>query len=86
MGFPINFSHYGKTQQNLLYGESMRNWYSYSSYSMGAFFPLDSHPIVYFIICEIMYGILHQFPMVQGNATKPIVQGEPGKLVLIHFP
>ena len=52
---------------------------------MGAFFPLDSHPIIYFIIWEI-HGFPHQFLIVRENATKPFVWGEPGKLVLTLFP
>ena len=55
------------------------------SHSMGAFFPLDSDPLVYFTKWE-MHRFPHQFPIVQENATKPIVWGEPGKLVLILFP
>ena len=51
---------------------------------MGAFFPLDSHPMVYFIIWE-MHGFPHQFSLVQENATKPILWGEPGKMVLLIF-
>ena len=31
--------------------------------SMDAFFPLDSHAVIYFIICRI-YGFPHQFPIV----------------------
>ena len=52
---------------------------------MGSFFPSDSHPMVYFIIWE-MHGFSHQFPIVWENATKPIVWGKPGKLVIILFP
>ena len=52
---------------------------------MGAFFPLDSHSMIYFIIWE-MHGFPHQFLIVRENATKRIVLGEPGKLVLILFP
>ena len=37
--------------QNPLYVENLGNWYSYFSNSMGVFFPLDSHSVVYFIIC-----------------------------------
>ena len=33
-----------------------------------------------------MDGFCHQFPIVQKNATKPTVLGEPGKSVLILFP
>ena len=47
---------------------------------MGAFSPSDSHHMVYFIVLEIGYGFPHQFLMVRGNVTKPIVLGEPGKL------
>ena len=70
MGFPINVPQYGKMQQNPWYGKSLRNWYSYFSHSMGAFFPLDSHPIIYFIIWEI-HGFPHQFLIVRKNETKP---------------
>ena len=52
---------------------------------MGAFFPLDSHPMAYFTICE-MHGFPHEFSALLENVTKPIVWGEPGKLVLIIFP
>ena len=69
-------------QQNLLYEESLGNCNSYFSHSMGVFFPSDPHPTVYFTIWE-MHAFPHPFPIVQENATKPIVWGEPGKLVLI---
>ena len=49
------------------------------------FSPYDFHPTVYFIIWE-MHGFPNQFPIVQENATKLIVWGEPGKLVLLLFP
>ena len=52
---------------------------------MGDFFPLDSHPMVYFIIWK-MHGFPRQFLIVRENAAKPIVWSEPGKLVLILFP
>ena len=52
---------------------------------MGVFFPLDPHPMAYFIIWE-MHEFPHQFPIVQENATKPIVWIESGKLVLILSP
>ena len=64
---------------------NLGNWYSHFSHSMGEFFPYDFHPTVYFIIWE-MHGFPNQFPIVQENATKLIVWGEPGKLVLILFP
>ena len=40
--------------------------------------------MVCFIIWE-MHGFPHQFPIIRVNAAKPIVWGEPGKLVLIFF-
>ena len=83
--FPINFSQYGKMQQNPLYGVTLGNWYSYFSHSMGDFSPYDSHPMVYFIKRE-MHGFPHQFAIVQENTTKPILWGELGKLVLLLFP
>ena len=49
------------------------------------FFPLDSHPMVYFTIWE-MRGFLHQFAIVWENATKSIVWCEPWRLVLMLFP
>ena len=82
-GFPHQFLIL--QEQKPLHGVNLRNWYSYFSHSMGAFCPNDSYPTVYFIICEI-HGFFHQFPIVQENATKLIVWGEPGKLVLILFP
>ena len=85
MGFPINPPQYKKMQENPWYGESLGNWYSYFSDSMGAFFPLDSHSIAYFVIWE-MHGFPHQFLIVLENASKLFVLGEPGKLVLILFP
>ena len=51
----------GKILQNPPYVQNLGNWYSYFSQSMSAFFPLDSHPMVNFIICEI-HGFPHQFP------------------------
>ena len=71
-------------QQNLWHGESLGNWYSYFYHSMHAFFPLDFLPMVYFIIWE-MHGSSRQFLIVQENALKPFVWGEPGKLVLTLF-
>ena len=52
---------------------------------MGAFFPSDFHSMVDLHIWE-MHGFPHQFLIVRENATKPIVWGDPGKLVLILFP
>ena len=56
----------GKILQNPSYVENLGNWYSYFSHSMGAIFPLDSHPMVYLIICEI-HGFPDQFPIVWEN-------------------
>ena len=50
MCFLINFPQHRKKQQNLSNGESLRNWFPQSFHSIGAFSPLDFHPIVYFII------------------------------------
>ena len=52
---------------------------------MSDFSPYDFHPTVYFIIWK-MHAFPNQFPIVQENATKLIVWGETGKLVLILFP
>ena len=41
--------------------------------------------MVYFIIWEI-HRSPHQFSIVKENATKPILWGKSGKLVLILFP
>ena len=54
-------------------------------HSMGAFFPSNSHPMVYISIWE-MHGFPHKFLTLRKNATKPMVQGKSGKLVLILFP
>ena len=52
----------GKILQNPSYVENLGNWNSYLSQSMGTFFPLDSHVMVYFIIGEI-HGFALQFPI-----------------------
>ena len=48
--------------------------------SKGDFFPLDSHPMLYFITWE-MYGSSHQFPIAWEKAGKPIEWEKPGKSV-----
>ena len=68
--------------QNPLYVENLGNWYSYFSNSIGVFFPLDSHSMVYFIMCEIR-GFPHQLPVAWENAVKSIKLGVPGNLVPI---
>ena len=51
----------------------------------GCFFPLDSHPMLYFIIFKI-HGIPHQLSRAWENAVKSIELGQPGKLVPIFSP
>ena len=84
MGFLINFPQYGKMQQNPWYGESLGNWYSYFSH-MVTFFPSDSHPMTYFSTWE-MHGFPHKFPTERETATKLMVWGKSGKLILITTP
>ena len=45
----------GKCNKTNRMGENLGNWCSYFSHIMGAFLPLDSHFMVYFITWE-MYG------------------------------
>ena len=71
-----------KILQNPSYVENLGNWYSYFSHSMGTFFPLDSHSMVYCIICEL-HGFSHQFPIAWENPAKSIGLGEPKKLAPI---
>ena len=61
MGSPINVPQYEKMQQKSWYIESLGNWYSYFSHSMGVFFPSDSHPMVYYSIRKCM-GFPINFP------------------------
>ena len=72
----------GKILQNPSYVKNLRNWYSYFSHSMGDFFTLDLHPMVYSKIREI-HGFPHQFPIAWENGAKSIELGEPSKLVPI---
>ena len=51
----------------------------------GCFFPLDSHPMVYFITWEMM-DFLIEFPIEFEKSAKPIKWGRPAKLVFILFP
>ena len=67
-------------QKKPSYGENLGNWYPYFSHSTGVFFPLDWHPMEYFIIWE-MHGFSHQFPIAWKKAAKPIEWEKPGKLV-----
>ena len=84
-GFPHKFPTAPENATKSWYGESLGNWYSYFSHSMGAFFPSDSHRMVYFSIWE-MHGFPHKFLTALENATKPMVRGNSGKLILILFP
>ena len=70
--------------RNPSYDENLGNRCWYFSHSMGAFFQLDSHSIVYFIICEI-HGFPYQFLIAWENAAKSIELGECRKLVPIFF-
>ena len=74
-----------KILQNPSYVENLGNWYSHFYHRTGAIFPLDSHPMVYFIICEI-HRFPHQFPIAWENAAKSIELRKPGKLVPIFSP
>ena len=71
----------GKIIQNPSYVDNLGTF----SHSIGDFLPLDSHHVLYFIICEI-HGLPHQFPIAWENAAKSIELGEPGKLVPIFSP
>ena len=51
---------------------------------MGAFLPSDSYPMVYFSIWE-MYGFPYEFPTEWENATKRMIWGNSGKLIIILF-
>ena len=91
MGNALVFSsishNFGKVSEN------HRNWFPYFFHKMGAFFPLYSHPVVYFIIWEMhgfshqspmaweMHGFSHQSPMAWEIAGKPIEWEKPMKLV-----
>ena len=57
MDLPINFPQHRKMSQNPLYGENLGNCCSYFPHSMGAFFPLDSHFMVYFITWEMHFMV-----------------------------
>ena len=59
-----------KIQESQSYRKNLGNQYSCFPHSMSAFFPLDSHSMVYFIIWE-MQGFPHQFPIAQENAAIP---------------
>ena len=88
-GKPIRWEKFAKMiqmkiLQNPSYVENLGNWQSYFSYSKSAIFPLESHPAVYSIICEI-HEFPHQYPIAWENAAKSIELEEPGKLVPI-FP
>ena len=71
MCFPINFSQYGKMQQNPSYGLNLGNWYLYFSYSMGEFSPYNFHPTVYLSYRKCM-GFPINFPQyrkIQQNSS-----------------
>ena len=64
---------------------NLGNSYSYFPNSIGAFFLLDSHPVVHLIICA-MHGILHRFPIAWETAAKSMELRKPGKLVPTFSP
>ena len=74
-----------KILQNPSYVENLGIWYSYLCHSIGAFFPIDSNPIVYLLICEI-HGFPHQFLIAHKNAAKSIELEDSEKLVAIFSP
>ena len=71
-GFPHKFSTVRENATKpMVWGKSGK-LILYFSHSVGAFFPLDSHPMVYFIIWQ-MHGFPHQFSKLRENAKKSMV-------------
>ena len=84
MGCPINLPLHEKMMQNSSSRESLGNGYPFFPLVWALFFLLDSHAMVYFIICEI-HGFPNPFSIAWENTAKSIELGEPGKLVPILF-
>ena len=82
--FPSISHSMGKCNRTHLWGESGK-LVIIISYSMGTFFPFDSHPMVYFIIWE-MHGFSHQFLIVRENATKTHRMGKTWEIGNHTFP
>ena len=51
--FPYQFPIVEENAAKLIVGENLGNWSSYFSHIMAAFFPLDPHFMVYFIMWEM---------------------------------
>ena len=101
-GLPHQFPIVQENATKLIVGENLGKWCSYFSHIMDAFLPLDSDFMVYFITWEMhVFSLIshnmgkdsqiHRMEKVweigsRKYPTKPIVCGEPGKLVLILFP
>ena len=81
MGFPP-ISHSARKCNS---GEIVGNWYSYFSCSMCAFFPNESHPMVYFITWDIQ-GCSYQFLISWKDAAKPNLWGRPWIKIPMFFP
>ena len=81
MGFPP-ISHSARKCNS---GEIVGNWYSYFSCSMCAFFPNESHPMVYFITWDIQ-GYSYQFLISWKDAAKPNLWGRPWIKIPMFFP
>ena len=70
--FSSNFPQHQKNEQNPSNGKSLGNQFPYFFHKMGVFFfPLDSHPVVYFIIWE-MQGFSQQVSIAWEKRGKPI--------------
>ena len=81
MGFPP-ISHSARKCNS---GEIVGNWYSYFSCSMCAFFPNESHPMVYFITWDIQ-GYSYQFLISWKDAAKPNLWGRLWIKIPMFFP
>ena len=79
-GFPNQFPiERGNATEPIVWG-NLGNWYWYFSQSMGPYFPLNFHFMVYFIIWE-MHVFSHQFLITCEKTAKPIEWGKAEKLV-----
>ena len=84
MGCPINLPFMGKWCKTHRAGRAWEMDIHYFPLVWALFFPLDSHAMVYFIICEI-HGFPNPFSIAWENTAKSIKVGEPGKLVPMIF-
>ena len=76
----------GNILQNPLYVENLGNWHSYFFHIMGAniFFPLDSHPMVYFIAWK-PHGFSHQISHSIRNVSKTHQNGKAWEIGFLTF-